>query len=148
MSTINPLMASHHKHCDQLFADAEHAASENDWNACKLLLERFTAAMDAHFRAEEELLFPAFEQITDTRGGPTEVMRGEHAQMRELFASLTAAVAAASDADFFGASDTLAVFMEQHNRKEEGILYPMCDDRITDREQLAERLHRLVGASA
>ena len=61
---------------------------------------------------------------------------------------MTAAVATTSGDDYFGASDTLAILMEQHNRKEEGILYPMCDDRIDDRERLAGQLQQHVGAVA
>ncbi|MCB1917626.1 MAG: hemerythrin domain-containing protein [Rhodocyclaceae bacterium] len=148
MNTIKPIMETHHEHCDHLFADAEHAASARDWNACRVQLTRFAEAMEVHFRAEEDLLFPAFERDTNAIGGPTEVMRTEHEQIRELIASLDAAVAAASGDDFFGASDTLAILMEQHNRKEEGILYPMCDDRISDREGLAERLKQRVGGRA
>ena len=148
MNTIKPVMERHHEHCDMLFADAEHAADEGDWQACGAQLARFIDAMETHFRAEEELLFPAFEQSTGMSGGPTEVMRTEHRQMRDLFASLTAAVATTSGDDYFGASDTLAILMEQHNRKEEGILYPMCDDRIDDRERLAGQLQQHVGAVA
>ena len=143
MTTIKP---RHHEYCDRLFADAEQAANRQDWNACVQQVQHFADAMQAHFRAEEEELFPAFERATGTQGGPTEVMRQEHVQIRQLIASLTEAASAASDADFFGVGDTLVVFMEQHNRKEEGILYPMCDDRIGDSEQVIKRLQLLVGA--
>ena len=146
MTTIKPIMARHHEYCDRLFADAEQAANQQDWNACRQLLQHFAEAMEAHFQAEEEELFPAFERVTGTQAGPTEVMRQEHLQIRQLIASLADAAAAASDVDFFGVGDTLVVFMEQHNRKEEGILYPMCDDRIGDSEQVIKRLQLLVGA--
>ena len=147
MSSIKPIMAKHHDYCDRLFAEAEHAASQQDWSACLASLQHFVEAMHLHFRAEEEALFPAFEQITGTTGGPTEVMRQEHVRMRELLATLSTAAEAASDEDFFGAGDTLVVFMEQHNRKEEGILYPMCDDRIPDTAAMAEDLGQRLGVT-
>jgi hemerythrin-like domain-containing protein len=54
-------------------------------------------------------------------------MRHEHDMMRELVERMQAAVDAGSADDFLGAADTLMVLMQQHNMKEEGILYPMCD---------------------
>lgn len=140
MSPLKTLLADHHTHCDDLFAQCEQAANDNDWPACIDHSTRFFAAMESHFRAEEDTLFPAFEQATGMNAGPTEVMRSEHTQMRTLLASLLEAAQAKSEADFFGASETLLVFMEQHNRKEEGILYPLCDEHIAEAGSLAERL--------
>lgn len=140
MTLLKTLFADHHTHCDDLFALSEEAANNNDWPTCVDQSGRFAAAMESHFRAEEEALFPAFEQATGMSAGPTAVMRSEHAQMRTLLASLLEAARAGSEADFFGASETLLVFMEQHNRKEEGILYPLCDERIADAGLLAARL--------
>ncbi len=140
MSILKSLLAKHHDHCDRLFAEAENAANEGDWSTCRNRLDEFAHQLELHFRAEEEQLFPAFEQATGMSGGPTEVMRGEHGQMRALLASLLAAAKAADADDYFGAVETMVIFMEQHNCKEEGILYPMCDERIPDPAALADRL--------
>lgn len=140
MSTIRSLLAKHHDHCDELFASTEEAANADDWPLCAERLREFASALESHFIAEETLLFPAFEAATGMSGGPTTVMRGEHVQMRELVAALGQATHAGAADDFFGASETLVIFMEQHNRKEEGILYPMCDERIESPSALAERL--------
>ena len=60
-------------------------------------------------------------------GGPTEMMRYAHEQMRALLAQMREACAA-RDADAYGgAAETLLMLMQQHNMKEENILYPMCD---------------------
>ena len=146
MSTLKPLLANHHEYCDSLFAKAEEAANEEDWDACETRMTAFADALEAHFAVEETILFPAFEAATGMAGGPTSVMRGEHTQMRELVAAIRAATSSRNADDFFGSCETLVIFMEQHNRKEEGILYPMCDDRIENKDELAKRLQLFVGA--
>jgi len=60
-------------------------------------------------------------------GGPTQVMRMEHEQMRSLIASLTDVVEQQDQSEFLGEAETLLVLMQQHNMKEEQILYPMID---------------------
>ncbi len=127
MTALTEPLRHHHQHCDELFADTEAAAAGKDWVQCQILLTRLHAALETHFRAEEELLFPAFEAATGMVGGPTQMMRREHAQMRELQEQMQAALTARTGEAFAGAAETLLVFMQQHNMKEENILYPMCD---------------------
>jgi len=130
MSDIRSVMPPHHKHCDVLFSDAEEAAQRADWAACEQSCAAFGADLEAHFGAEEELLFPAFEEASGMRQGPTQVMRMEHGQMRELLTQMQAAVSARDADAFAGAAETLLILMQQHNMKEENILYPMCDQML------------------
>jgi hemerythrin-like domain-containing protein len=76
---------------------------------------------------EEGVLFPAFESCTGMSGGPTEVMRMEHAQMRDLLQAMANAIAAGNQNRYLGLSETLNMLMQQHNLKEENMLYPMSD---------------------
>ncbi len=130
MSTLHQLLTGDHRHCDDLFAAAEQAAGANDLPAAQAAFPQFVAAMQAHFSAEETQLFPAFEAATGMSGGPTAVMRFEHDQMRELFAGAQAALAAGEGEDFLAVLDTLLILMQQHNMKEENVLYPMCDQAL------------------
>ena len=129
MSVTEPLF-QHHKHCDEIFARAEEACANGDWaeggNAFALLFDQ----LETHFSSEEELLFPAFESATGMTSGPTEVMRGEHRQMRDLLAQMKGALADQDSDTFGGAAETLLILMQQHNMKEENILYPMCDNAL------------------
>ncbi|MEW6513185.1 MAG: hemerythrin domain-containing protein [Pseudomonadota bacterium] len=127
MSTLTEPLRHHHKHCDELFVSAEAAVIDKDWTTAAQLLPGFLAEMEAHFRTEEEMLFPAFEAATGMTMGPTRMMRVEHAQMRELFGQMRAALTHRDARDFAGVAETLLVLMQQHNMKEENILYPMCD---------------------
>jgi len=54
-------------------------------------------------------------------------MRYEHDQMRDLLAQLAAACEAHDGEAYGGVAETLLMLMQQHNMKEENILYPMCD---------------------
>jgi len=129
MSYPTQVLPDHHRHCDDLFVAAEEAVQRGDWAAAAPACARFRAQMQAHFAAEEDLLFPAFEAIAGG-SGPTRVMRMEHDQMRPLLAQLETACAA-HDADAYsGAAETLLILMQQHNMKEENILYPMCDQAL------------------
>lgn len=132
MSALSSLYADHHKRCDEVFADAEAAAAEGRWAEAATGTQRFDRMLTAHLASEEGTLFPAFEEATGMRGGPTFVMRAEHEQMRGLLAELAAAVQAKSKDGFAGAAETLLVLMQQHNLKEENILYPMCDRALGD----------------
>lgn len=95
------------------------------------------------------MLFPAFENATGMTQGPTQVMRMEHGQMRELTEQMNQALAA-QDADAFaGAAETLLILMQQHNMKEENILYPMCDQALAGQvDTLAAELQQRLDAAA
>jgi DUF438 domain-containing protein len=127
MSTTAPLQ-QHHKLCDELFASAEASCVSGDWVQGGRDFARLRGQLEAHFVSEEELLFPAFEEATGMSAGPTEVMRSEHAQMRELLEQMADALAVKDDEAFGGSAETLLILMQQHNVKEENILYPMCDN--------------------
>lgn len=142
MSTTAPLF-QHHKHCDELFASAEEACANGDWKAGGDAFALLHDELETHFNSEEQLLFPAFETATGMTSGPTEIMRGEHRQMRALLAQMKAALAGRDGEAFGGDAETLLILMQQHNMKEENILYPMCDKVLGASNvgtSLAERL--------
>ena len=150
MSITAPLL-QHHKHCDELFADAEEACANDDWTAGAQAFALLNDQLEIHFTGEEEILFPAFETATGMTSGPTEVMRAEHRQMRDLLAQMQGAVASRDGDTFGGAAETLLILMQQHNMKEENILYPMCDNALASLavgDALAERLKTPVPAAA
>ena len=133
MASINAFMAEDHRRCDELFAEAEQAVDRGDWELAAMRAREFLRAMEEHFRMEENVLFPAFEEATGMTQGPTQVMRQEHEQMRSLFRELEEAVQSASSDDYLGSAETLLIMMQQHNMKEEGVLYPMSDRQLGPR---------------
>jgi hemerythrin-like domain-containing protein len=127
MSTILEFLGSDHRACDDLFASAEAAAAQKNWDSARSLFGQFQAAMAHHLAMEENVLFPAFESRTGMSSGPTQVMRMEHVQMRDLMQEMANAVAAGNQDSYLGLSETLNMLMQQHNLKEENMLYPMSD---------------------
>ena len=129
--SIRDILTDDHRHCDDLFAAAEQAAGQNDPMGAKAAFQQFRQAMQAHFTTEEGTLFPAFEERTGMRMGPTQVMRMEHAQMLSLMQEAVQALDDGRAEDFLGQCETLLIMMQQHNMKEENMLYPMCDQHLS-----------------
>lgn len=127
MSTIVDFLGNDHRACDDLFASAEDAVAQKNWDSARSLFERFQTAMAHHLAMEETVLFPAFEARTGMSSGPTQVMRMEHEQMRGLLQEMAGAVTNADQDRYLGLSETLNMLMQQHNLKEENMLYPMSD---------------------
>ena len=142
MTPIKNCMTLDHRRCDDIFAEVEQAVEAQEWDRASAAFSSFAKAMRLHFAAEEELLFPAFEAKSGMTMGPTQVMRGEHDQMRELIAAAQDALSAKDADDYSGNADTLLIMMQQHNMKEENVLYPMCDDHLIDQvDALLPQLH-------
>lgn len=127
MHSISRYMSDDHRQCDQLFVVAERHVAEQRWGDAGAAFAAFQQALVRHFAMEEDVLFPAFETAAGTAMGPTQVMRMEHLQMRELLTQLQHAAAARHGDEFLGAAETLLILMQQHNMKEEQILYPMTE---------------------
>ena len=143
MQTITEYLSAEHRHCDDMFAEAEAAAAKNDLAAAQTGFAAFRQGMERHLSKEETIMFPAFEQASGSSMGPTSVMRMEHEQMRELFAEMQAALAAKDTHTYAGLSETLLVLMQQHNFKEEQMLYQMADRTLGEREDVIRQMEAL-----
>ncbi|HMW17765.1 MAG TPA: hemerythrin domain-containing protein [Accumulibacter sp.] len=130
MDSIAIMMTADHRSCDTYLAAVEQAVHRKDWSAARAAFAAFQAAMLTHFSAEEAVLFPQFEQHTGISRGPTQVMRNEHLQMRQLLTAAGSALASNDQEDYRGEMETLLIMMQQHNVKEENVLYPMCDQHL------------------
>ena len=147
MTTIRTFMTDDHRRCDDFFAEAEQAIARKNPAAAKAAFGHFHVAMLAHFDSEEKTLFPTFEAKTGMRMGPTQMMRMEHTQMRALLDDAIDALEQGKTDDYLGLADTLLIMMQQHNMKEENILYPMCDARLADvKDELCAHLSQALAA--
>jgi len=146
---LNPsqFFTEDHRACDSQWAALEAAADAGRGEEAKEHWSRFDAAMRRHYAMEEEVLFPAIESVTGmVDAGPTAVMRGEHQQMRGLLDQMGEAAAAGDFDSVLDQGDTLLMLIQQHNVKEEGILYPLADRMLTVQwPALRERLADYAG---
>ena len=140
MTTINLFMAAHHKECDDLFASSEASIAGGDWDKGIAQWQDFAAELETHFAREESILFPQFEAATGSMGGPTQMMRMEHEQMRSLVNEINKAADSKDAEQFLGLSETLMITMQQHNMKEEQMLYPMIDHSMPDSAEIIEQM--------
>jgi len=148
MSPLSEEMACDHGRCDLLFSAAESAAEKGQWIECATRTRAFSMALQRHFSLEEETLFPAFEARTGMTAGPTRVMRQEHEQMRTLVGELEHAAEHADQPAFEDLAETLLILMQQHNIKEESILYPMCEQLIGEDPDVRAGVSALGKATA
>ncbi|PCI27825.1 MAG: hypothetical protein COB67_07740 [SAR324 cluster bacterium] len=142
--SIMQYMAYDHKRCDNLYADAESLILEGETEAGAEVMQGFIVGMLRHFRIEEELLFLAFEQATGMTEGPTQMMRMEHQQMKAIMAQMQSTLESGAVDQVPGLGDTLLILMQQHNMKEENMLYFMMEQHISDQSvdliQQAQRI--------
>ena len=127
MTGIVDFFTEDHGSCDRLYAALEEALADEDGPSPEPALVQFERALDRHLAMEEGVLFPALEEATGQRGGPTAVMRMEHAEMRRLLAQVSGALSRGDRGAAQDAGDTLMMVIQQHNVKEEGMLYPMAE---------------------
>ncbi len=125
--SILEFMRDDHRACDHIYAQAEAALIAKDTAGAREAFGRFADATLHHFDMEEKELFLAFEKRTGMMGGPTQMMRYEHQQLRSLLESMRLALAENRIDDFFGTGEAMMIMLQQHNMKEEQMLYPMTD---------------------
>ncbi|MCP4002344.1 MAG: hemerythrin domain-containing protein [Gammaproteobacteria bacterium] len=132
MQIISQYMQQNHRECDELFVHVEASASDGNWADTASHFESFNKLLEQHLNMEEQVLFPAFETETGHTQGPTAVMRMEHEQIRGLIAELKTCYENQDSQRFLGLSESLMMLIQQHNMKEEQMLYPMTDQALSD----------------
>ncbi|WP_122893318.1 hemerythrin domain-containing protein [Arcobacter peruensis] len=132
METISSFLTQDHRACDEEFASMENEVASENWEEANSKLIKFSSDLLHHFDMEEKVMFSAFESKTGMTQGPTAMMRMEHEQMRGLLEDLKNDVNATDKDHFFGVSESLMMLMQQHNMKEEQMLYAMADAHLGD----------------
>jgi len=144
MANIKEYLSADHANCDELFAKMEDAVADSIETAQEAY-ETFADSTLRHFQMEERVMFPEFEQKTGMVAGPTEMMRQEHLQMRNLIKEMAVAIESKDKDKFFGNSETLMILMQQHNMKEEQMLYTMAQQHLSaDSERIVEMMDSMV----
>jgi len=144
MNTIKEFLSTDHSRCDEIFAVMEEKAGDSLADA-KVVCQEFKDEMERHFQMEERVMFLEFETKTGMTQGPTAMMRQEHAQMRTLMQQMIEAIDANNKDKFFGLSETLMILLQQHNMKEEQMLYPMAQQHLAaDSERIVSMMESLI----
>ena len=134
--TVTEYMQSDHRRLDSIFGRFLASVKEKRWDDASGEFREFSLGLKRHIRAEEDILFPVFEEKTGMRdAGPTVVMRMEHKDIHELLDRILKNTDAKEDSRISEDSFTIANLLADHNMKEEHILYPESDSLIEERER-------------
>jgi len=143
---ISNYMKKEHKECDTLFATAEEAIAKESWEEAQKDFLAFSNETLRHFKEEEDELFPAFEGATGMTQGPTQVMRYEHEQMRGLIGNMSEAIETKDKDAALSIAESMMILLQQHNMKEEQMLYAMCDRQLPQalKEETIEEMKKVI----
>lgn len=142
MSDIKEFLTQGHRDCDELFAELEDAVAKNsDESSHKY--EKFYDDLTNHFSMEEMVLFPMLNDYTPN--SPLRAMEMEHEQLRELLSKMRKALEQKDKEKFFSLSETLMILMQQHNMKEEQMLYTMAQQRLSaESDRIVDMMKSMV----
>jgi iron-sulfur cluster repair protein YtfE (RIC family) len=141
---VAQLLGRDHRRLDAILAEAKRFLAAGDLGRAAAKFAEFREGLERHIAVEEELLFPAFERLTDGGGGgPTHVMRVEHAELRRLMAEIAATLVRGGREGPTTPLAALTARIYAHNGKEERILYPAMDRLGEVAFPLAELASRL-----
>jgi len=141
---ITPFFTDDHRACDEAWAIVESFLDDEDEDGSREAFRAFDRITRRHLDLEEQILFPAFEEVTGATSGPTYMMRFEHDRMRGLLDQMAQAKDLTTLANL---GDTLLMFTQQHNVKEEGFLYPLSDRALrNDWESLVPRIAERIAS--
>lgn len=146
LQTVTGYLEADHRRLDGLMEGCVKALGTGDVHGASELFGQFRHGLMRHIKIEEGLLFPEFEEATGMArtGGPTGVMRHEHAEIIRLL-GLIQDLFAEPKLDRDGLErlrSALVALLHEHNVKEERILYPMSDSMIPP-DRLAELVRRM-----
>lgn len=142
--SVTEYLEGDHRRLDAMIPEVRRLMAAGSFQEAGARFADFMSGLGRHIDLEEQILFPAFEQLTGmTAGGPTFVMRNEHVEIRRFMDAVAAALRAADAAGAGESIEGLTETLGAHNMKEERVLYPMIDraagnDRA--RDDLVKRL--------
>jgi hemerythrin-like domain-containing protein len=140
--TVSACLEHDHRELDAMLNGVESLVRAHDFPAAQRVFADFERRLDGHISAEEEILFPIYEQLSAS-DGPTNVMLGEHADIRRSMASVAASLRQSNASGSSEAILRLARLLGVHNVKEERVLYPGTDAALevdAEREALVARI--------
>lgn len=143
--SLAEFLGADHRRLDAIVLEVQQAVTGAPADAAAAF-SRFAEGLDRHIRAEEDVLFPAFEGATGMVAGPTQVMRNEHAEMRRLLAEVSSALGSGEMAAALRTLPALVGLLAEHNMKEETVLYPMAGRSLPNAREVMDRMRAVLKA--
>ena len=138
--------------------DREPKWGEREEGDFRWIMEVVGRHLDLHMRKEDEVFFPALEAYLPADTGPLAVLRGEHNDLREIYARLSWAEqnrgdsekAAQCEEEIERSGSKLARLVRDHMYKEDHVLFPMVARLLPPERdtQLLREMERIDRARA
>jgi len=142
--TLAEELRSDHARIDGLLTELQHFLRVGAMAEADRHFAAFNLALDRHMAAEEELLFPAMQRMTNAVARAVPGMVTEHGDLRELLPELASAL---SRQDVLACETLLPQVrrsLARHHEDEERLVYPITDWALAPDEQDA-LIRRLRG---
>ena len=134
--TITDFFQTDHRRLDAIVERFRDSADASRWEDASREFREFSLGLRRHIQAEEEILFPLFEQKTGmVDAGPTFVMKMEHKEIKEFLDRILEAADSKNASTALETLNHLINILTDHNMKEEHILYPESDSFISESER-------------
>ncbi|MFV8751799.1 hemerythrin domain-containing protein [Nannocystaceae bacterium ST9] len=115
-------LAEDHATFDGLFEDVRNRAEAGDWQECDAIWKRFGAALEQHFRFEEQQLWPEFAASSASARAEVSALQAEHAEIRKTLDRLAVEIELKRvDRE---AIERLIEQLRAHARHENELFYP------------------------
>lgn len=139
---ISNLMTSDHRKCDENFGSIEELVDKKQFQKAIEVFIPWKNGMLHHLDLEEKYLFQELEQKLGGKIGPIIMMEMEHGQIRELISQMEKSINDKRHETYLGLADSCMLLIQQHNMKEEQVLYPMMDKFIDiNIDELVEKIN-------
>ena len=119
-------LAEHNRRCDEFFTAAREAAHSARWGELGARVGALREAVLAHFRYEEEHIFPLYEQTSGLEGA-TEWLCAQHDDMRGAFWMLGTLSAEGEPQRYCAELAALQEAFDAHAADEESRMYPVFE---------------------
>ena len=119
-------LAEHHRRCDDLFAAARATADSARWRELTGRVNALRESILAHFRYEEEHIFPLYEQWSGEEGA-TEWLNAQHDDMRAALWLLGTLSPEAEPKRYCAELAELQRAFDAHAADEERRMYPVFE---------------------
>ncbi|MBI2933122.1 MAG: DUF2249 domain-containing protein [Planctomycetes bacterium] len=140
---VTEYLQTDHRRLDALLGVVERLVEAGSTAEASARFAEFACGLNHHIEAEEQLLFPTFEEATGTREGPTAVMRAEHVEIRGFMEAVGHAIERQDRQGVAAFIRGLKGVLVPHNVKEEQVLYPMTDQSAGDERQRDELVRKM-----
>lgn len=130
VSNISTLMSQDHRDCDNAYEMIETFLEQKNFTMAKNAFVKWRDTNLKHFSIEEEILFLETIKAMGVKIPPIMVMEMEHVQIRNCFLEIEKSLQAEDITKFHQLAEACMIMIQQHNMKEEQILYPIIDRAI------------------